>query len=89
MHHQLPGEGVSVEQILGAVDAMKFRSSLTLFAKASGNEPVFIEALDQQDAVEVIHFMLKDATLKLVGLNRDFISVKVKADEEDLISHDS
>ena len=37
----------SAEQILGSVDAMKFRSSLTLFAKASGDEAVFIEALDR------------------------------------------
>jgi uncharacterized protein (DUF1810 family) len=35
----------TAEQILGVVDAMKFRSSLTLFAKASGDEAVFIEAL--------------------------------------------
>ncbi|WP_431287174.1 DUF1810 domain-containing protein [Roseateles chitinivorans] len=37
----------TAEQILGSVDAMKFRSSLTLFAKASGDEAVFIEALDR------------------------------------------
>lgn len=37
----------TAEQILGTVDAMKFRSSLTLFAKASGDEAVFIEALDR------------------------------------------
>ncbi|MDH0864717.1 DUF1810 domain-containing protein [Mitsuaria sp. GD03876] len=37
----------SAEQILGSVDALKFRSSLTLFARASGNEAVFIEALDR------------------------------------------
>ncbi|HEY1394837.1 MAG TPA: DUF1810 domain-containing protein [Roseateles sp.] len=37
----------TAEQILGVVDAMKFRSSLTLFAKASGDEAVFIEALDR------------------------------------------
>lgn len=37
----------TAEQILGVVDAMKFRSSLTLFAKASNDEPVFIEALDR------------------------------------------
>lgn len=37
----------SAEQILGHVDAMKFRSSLTLFAKASGDEAVFIEALER------------------------------------------
>jgi len=37
----------TADQILGVVDAMKFRSSLTLFAKASDDEPVFIEALDR------------------------------------------
>ncbi|WP_377153042.1 DUF1810 domain-containing protein [Roseateles sp. UC29_93] len=37
----------TAEQILGSVDAMKFRSSLTLFAKASGDEAVFIGALDR------------------------------------------
>ncbi len=37
----------TAEQILGVVDAMKFRSSLTLFAKASDDEPIFIEALDR------------------------------------------
>ena len=37
----------TAEQILGTVDAMKFRSSLTLFAKASGDEAVFIGALDR------------------------------------------
>lgn len=37
----------TAEQILGTVDAMKFRSSLTLFAKASGDEAVLIEALDR------------------------------------------
>ena len=35
----------TAEQILGPVDAMKFRSSLTLFARASDNEPVFLDAL--------------------------------------------
>lgn len=34
-------------QILGHVDALKFRSSLTLFARASSNEPPFIEALER------------------------------------------
>ncbi|WP_431104582.1 DUF1810 domain-containing protein [Roseateles noduli] len=37
----------TAEQILGVVDAMKFRSSLTLFAKASADEAVFTEALDR------------------------------------------
>lgn len=37
----------SAEQILGQVDALKFRSSLTLFVRASGNDAVFLEALDR------------------------------------------
>jgi len=36
----------SAEEILGSVDAMKFRSSMTLFDAAShGIEPIFAEAL--------------------------------------------
>jgi uncharacterized protein (DUF1810 family) len=38
--------GLSAEQILGAIDARKFHSCLTLFIEASGNcEPVLAEAL--------------------------------------------
>jgi len=37
----------TAEQILGSVDAMKFKSSMTLFAKASGGDPLFQAALDQ------------------------------------------
>jgi uncharacterized protein (DUF1810 family) len=36
-----------ISQILGEVDARKFRSSMTLFARASGNEEVFIQALEK------------------------------------------
>jgi uncharacterized protein (DUF1810 family) len=36
----------SAEAILGIVDALKFRSSMTLFAQASGGEQVFIDALN-------------------------------------------
>lgn len=38
-------EGQSAEAILGPVDAMKLRSSLTLFARAAPQEPAFAEAL--------------------------------------------
>lgn len=41
-HHQR-----SAVQILGAVDAMKFRSCLTLFAEVVPNEPIFRQALDR------------------------------------------
>lgn len=39
-------EGRSIEEILGDIDAMKFRSSMTLFAAAAAEaEPLFQEAL--------------------------------------------
>jgi uncharacterized protein (DUF1810 family) len=34
------------EDILGQIDAMKFRSSMTLFAEAEGDDSLFAEALD-------------------------------------------
>ena len=39
--------GVSAEEVLGGIDAMKVRSSMTLFAIADPDEPVFGEVLDQ------------------------------------------
>ncbi|MGI8712422.1 MAG: DUF1810 domain-containing protein, partial [Solirubrobacteraceae bacterium] len=41
--------GISAEQILGGVDALKLRSSMTLFARADPQNPVF-------DRVLEIHF---------------------------------
>jgi uncharacterized protein (DUF1810 family) len=38
-------EGTSAEEIFGPVDAMKLRSSMTLFAAANPGEPVFAEVL--------------------------------------------
>jgi uncharacterized protein (DUF1810 family) len=38
-------EGRTAPQILGGVDALKFRSSMTLFAAAQPDEPLFVEAL--------------------------------------------
>lgn len=38
-------EGRSASAIFGAPDDAKFRSSMTLFAAASGDEPVFRDAL--------------------------------------------
>jgi uncharacterized protein (DUF1810 family) len=35
------------EAILGSTDAMKFRSSMTLFRRAAPDEPVFEQALDR------------------------------------------
>ena len=39
--------GKSARQILGTPDDLKFRSSLTLFAHAAPDEPLFREALDK------------------------------------------
>ena len=39
--------GRTAEQILGEVDAMKLRSSITLFLHAAPGEPVFRHVLDQ------------------------------------------
>jgi uncharacterized protein (DUF1810 family) len=38
-------EGRSIEQIFGSPDDMKFRSSMTLFAHATADNQVFIDAL--------------------------------------------
>jgi len=38
-------EGRTVEEIFGTPDDLKFRSSMTLFARAAPEEPVFREAL--------------------------------------------
>lgn len=40
-------EGSTAEQVFGSVDAMKLRSSITLFARAAPDEPVFVEVLDR------------------------------------------
>lgn len=37
--------GTPAEHILGEIDALKFRSSMTLFAAADPSEPLFLEAL--------------------------------------------
>ena len=37
----------TAEQILGGIDAMKLRSSITLFTCAAPSEPVFRQVLDQ------------------------------------------
>ena len=41
----LPGD--DADRVLGPVDAVKLRSSMTLFAAADPGEPVFTEVLDQ------------------------------------------
>ncbi len=40
-------EGASAEQVFGSVDAMKLRSSMTLFAGAAPDEPLFDEVLER------------------------------------------
>ena len=40
-------EGRSIRQILGQPDDMKFRSSMTLFARAAPEEPLFTKALQK------------------------------------------
>jgi uncharacterized protein (DUF1810 family) len=39
--------GRSIEEIFGDVDAMKFRSSMTLFARATEDNRVFLDALER------------------------------------------
>jgi uncharacterized protein (DUF1810 family) len=39
--------GRTAEQILGPIDALKLRSSMTLFLRADPGEPVFQQVLDQ------------------------------------------
>jgi uncharacterized protein (DUF1810 family) len=41
------GSARSAEAILGSVDAMKLRSSMTLFHRADPGEPVFLQVLDR------------------------------------------
>src|SRR6476660_3476270 len=40
-------EGRSAEQIMGGIDAIKLRSSLTLFARADPGEPLFTRVLER------------------------------------------
>jgi len=39
--------GRTADEILGPLDAMKLRSSLTLFHRAAPGDPLFVEALDR------------------------------------------
>jgi uncharacterized protein (DUF1810 family) len=40
-------QGSTAEQIFGGIDAMKLRSSMTLFARADPNQPVFTKVLEE------------------------------------------
>ena len=42
---ELPGD--DPERVLGSVDALKLRSSMTLFARAAPEEPLFQQVLEQ------------------------------------------
>ena len=43
----LAHHGSTAEQIFGGIDAMKLRSSMTMFARADPDQPVFAAVLDQ------------------------------------------
>jgi uncharacterized protein (DUF1810 family) len=43
----LATEGRSADEILGGIDAIKVRSSMTLFHRAAPDEPIFREILDR------------------------------------------
>jgi uncharacterized protein (DUF1810 family) len=45
--------GRSIDEIFGSPDDLKFRSSMTLFAKAAGGDQVFTEALAKYFAGEM------------------------------------
>jgi len=45
MRSQLSGS--TAEEIFGAIDAMKLRSSMRLFARAAPDEPLFRSVLDR------------------------------------------
>jgi uncharacterized protein (DUF1810 family) len=40
-------QGRTAQDIFGAGDALKLRSSMTLFARAAPDEPLFLEVLDR------------------------------------------
>jgi uncharacterized protein (DUF1810 family) len=43
----IEGATDSAEEVLGGIDALKLRSSMTLFARADPDEPVFAHVLDR------------------------------------------
>jgi uncharacterized protein (DUF1810 family) len=48
----LAHQGVSPSEILGAIDALKLRSSMTLFAAAAPEEPAFRQVIERYYAGE-------------------------------------
>jgi uncharacterized protein (DUF1810 family) len=55
-------EGRSITSILGYVDTMKLRSSMTLFAAVEPDEPTFGQVLDKY-----FHGQADDLTLSMLG----------------------
>lgn len=58
-------EGRTIHQVFGSPDAMKFHSSVTLFARASDGDDVFTEALakyfgDREDRATIELFNVRD-----------------------------
>jgi uncharacterized protein (DUF1810 family) len=45
-------DGLSIEQIFGGIDSLKFKSSMTLFAALDGSAPSFTDALAKYFANE-------------------------------------
>ncbi len=58
----------SIEEILGSLDALKFRSCVTLFWRASDGDPIFQASLDQFFAGQPDPLTL--AQLDVIGLAR-------------------
>jgi uncharacterized protein (DUF1810 family) len=48
----LAHQGISAPEILGGIDALKLRSSMTLFAAAAPEQPVFQQVLERYYAGE-------------------------------------
>ena len=46
-------EGRAIEDILGDIDGVKFRSSMTLFAKVAEDSKVFVDAIEKYYAGEM------------------------------------
>jgi len=42
---------------------------------------VIVEALDEQDTVEVVHLVLENASFKLVSFNTYFIAIEIVANQ--------
>jgi uncharacterized protein (DUF1810 family) len=53
---------LTADEILGGIDALKVRSSMTLFTKADPSEPLFTKVLDRFYAAEP-----DPATIRLLG----------------------